>query len=142
MANPLYTATATTTGGRTGHSRSSDGALDVQLSMPKELGGPGGTGTNPEQLFAAGYSACFESALRMIARLQKVPLQQAEVTAKVSLSKNEQGGFQLSTVLSVDLPELQRPVAEKLVAAAHQVCPYSVATRGNMPVELVVGKTA
>jgi len=142
MANPLYTATATTTGGRTGHSRSSDGALDVQLSMPKELGGPGGTGTNPEQLFAAGYSACFESALRMIARMQKVTLQQAEVTAKVSLSKNEQGGFALSTVLTVDLPELQRPVAEKLVAAAHQVCPYSVATRGNMPVELVVGKTA
>ena len=142
MANPLYTATATTTGGRTGHSRTSDGALDVQLSMPKELGGPGGTGTNPEQLFAAGYSACFESALRMIARLQKVALQQAEVTAKVSLSKTEQGGFSLSTVLTVDLPELQRPVAEKLVAAAHQACPYSVATRGNMPVELVVGKTA
>ena len=139
---PLYTATATTTGGRTGHSKSSDGALDVQLSTPKELGGAGGPGTNPEQLFAAGYSACFESALRLVARMQKVPVQQAEVTARVSLTKTEQGGFALSAVLSVDLPEVPRPVAEKLVAAAHQVCPYSVATRGNMPVELQVGKTA
>src|SRR4051794_10776515 len=114
MANPLYTATAVTTGGRTGPSRTSDGAPGVQLSMPKELGGAGGTGTNPEQLFAAGYSACFESALRLVARMQKVPVQQAEVTAKVSLSKTEQGGFALSTVLSVDLPEVPRAVAEKL----------------------------
>src|SRR5437868_5506471 len=142
MTTPLYTAIVVTEGGRTGHSRSSDGALELNLSTPKELGGQGGTGTNPEQLFAAGYSACFESALRLVARMQKVQVQQAEVTAKVSLSKTEQGGFALSTVLSVDLPEVPRPVAEKLVAAAHQVCPYSNATRGNMPVELIVGKTA
>ena len=135
---PLYTATATTTGGRTGHSKSSDGALDVQLSTPKELGGAGGTGTNPEQLFAAGYSACFESALRLVARLQKIPVTTSKVTAKVHLAKTEQGGFQLSAALHVSLPEVQRPIAEKLVAAAHQVCPYSVATRGNMEVQLVV----
>lgn len=142
MTTRLYTAVAVTTGGRAGHSRTSDGALDVQLSMPKELGGAGGPGTNPEQLFAAGYSACFQSALQLVARLQKVNVANSQVTARTSLNKTPQGGYQLSTVMSVSLPDVPREVAEKLVGAAHQVCPYSVATRGNMPVELVVERSA
>jgi Ohr subfamily peroxiredoxin len=139
---PLYTATATSTGGRDGRSRSSDGVLDLPLAIPKELGGAGGAKTNPEQLFAAGYSACFESALRFVARMQKVQVTQSQVTAKVSLHKTEQGGFQLSAELRISVPEVPRPVAEKLIAAAHQVCPYSMATRGNMPVELVLEQSA
>jgi Ohr subfamily peroxiredoxin len=139
---PLYTASATTTGGRSGRSRSSDGVLDLQLSMPKEIGGAGGTGTNPEQLFAAGYSACFQSALQLVARQQKIDTSKSLVTAKVTLNKTPQNAFQLSAILNVAIPGVPRDVAEKLVAAAHQVCPYSLATRGNMPVELVVEQTA
>jgi osmotically inducible protein OsmC len=138
---PLYTATATTVGGRTGRSKSSDGILDLALATPKELGGPGGA-TNPEQLFAAGYSACFDSALRVVARLQKINLTSSQVQAQVTLNKTEQGTYALSAELHVELPELPQEAAQKLLEAAHQVCPYSVATRGNIPVKLVLARYA
>lgn len=135
---PLYTAVATAEGGRTGHVRSSDGVVDLALSMPKALGGPGGNGTNPEQLFAAGYSACFESALRFIARAQKKVLDKGTVTAHVTIGSVETGGFQLAVELHAAFPGHAREEIEELVKAAHQVCPYSVATRGNIEVKLVV----
>jgi Ohr subfamily peroxiredoxin len=135
---PLYTAVATAEGGRTGHVRSSDGVLDLALSMPKSLGGPGGAGTNPEQLFAAGYSACFESALRLVARQKKHPLEKASITAHVTIGQTDGGGFGLAVELHAALPGVARELAEELVKAAHQVCPYSLATRGNIEVKLVV----
>ena len=135
---PLYTAVATTEGGRTGHVRSSDGILDLDLRMPKALGGPGGEGTNPEQLFAAGYSACFESALRLVARMQKVTLEKGSITAHVTIGATDAGGFALAVELHANFPEHSREQMETLLHAAHQVCPYSVATRGNMDVKLVV----
>jgi len=136
---PLYTAHATAHGGRDGHVRSSDGVLDLEVKTPKEMGGPGGAATNPEQLFAAGYAACFASALKLVAQRQKVDAADAAVTAEVSLNPLDGGRFGLSVVLRVELPEhLHGEVAEKLIEATHQVCPYSNATRGNIPVELVV----
>jgi lipoyl-dependent peroxiredoxin len=135
---PLYTAVATTEGGRTGHVRSSDGVLDLALSMPKSLGGPGGEGTNPEQLFAAGYSACFESALRFVARSKKIQVDKASITAHVTIGSVETGGFKLAVELHASLPGHDRAEAQALVEAAHQVCPYSNATRGNIDVKLVV----
>jgi Ohr subfamily peroxiredoxin len=140
MANqPLYTAVATAHGGREGHIRSSDGILDLDVKMPKELGGPGGKGTNPEQLFAAGYAACFESALRLVGRMQKknVPAS-ATITNQVTLNKTDAGGYALSVVIHAKIPDMPRAEAEALLNAAHQVCPYSVATRGNIDVKLVV----
>ncbi|HXN56625.1 MAG TPA: organic hydroperoxide resistance protein [Myxococcales bacterium] len=140
MANqPLYTAVATSHGGREGHVRSSDGIIDMDVKMPKELGGAGGKGTNPEQLFAAGYAACFEGALRLVARLQKknVP-PSATITNHVTLNKTDAGGYAISVVLHAKIPDMPRSEAEALVNAAHQVCPYSVATRGNIDVKLVV----
>lgn len=135
----LYSTSVTTTGGREGKARSSDNHLEVSLTPPPELGGPKtGTGTNPEQLFAAGYSACFESAIRHVARGKKIKITQSEVTGEVSLHPTEAGGFSLSVVLSVKLPELEKAEAKALVDAAHQVCPYSNATRGNIPVTLHV----
>jgi Ohr subfamily peroxiredoxin len=135
---PLYTAVATAEGGRTGHVRSSDGVLDLGLSMPKSLGGPGGDGTNPEQLFAAGYSACFESALRLVARAKKINVDKASITAHVTIGATDTGGFQLAVELHAKLPGQSREEAQGLVEAAHQVCPYSNATRGNIEVKLVV----
>jgi Ohr subfamily peroxiredoxin len=140
MANqPLYTAVATSHGGREGHIRSSDGILDMDVKMPKELGGPGGKGTNPEQLFAAGYAACFEGALRLVARMQKknVPAS-ATITNHVTLNKTDAGGYAISVAIHAKIPDMPRADAEALVNAAHQVCPYSVATRGNIDVKLVV----
>jgi osmotically inducible protein OsmC len=136
----LYTAEATATGGREGHAVSSDGNLDVSLVMPKEMGGPGGVGTNPEQLFAAGYAACFENALMAVARRQKMPLDTAAmtVTARVGIGPIEGGAFGLDIELHIKLPGLQRPEAEALVEAGHKVCPYSNATRGNIDVRLVI----
>jgi lipoyl-dependent peroxiredoxin len=134
---PLYTAVATAEGGRTGHVRSSDGVVDLKLSMPKALGGPGGEGTNPEQLFAAGYSACFESALRLVAGMKKTPITKASVTAHITIGSIE-GGFRLAGELHVSIPDMPHEQAVALVETAHQVCPYSVATRGNMDVKLVV----
>jgi osmotically inducible protein OsmC len=135
----LYTAIATADGnGRAGHAVSNDGILDVQLAFPKEMGGSG-QGTNPEQLFAAGYAACFSSALGMLAKQRKVDASDTSVTAEVSLNPTDAGGFSLSVTLRVELPDaLQGDAGRELVEAAHQVCPYSNATRGNIPVELVV----
>ncbi|TXL77531.1 organic hydroperoxide resistance protein [Vineibacter terrae] len=135
----IYTAHAEVTGGRDGHARSSDGALDVQLGRPKEFGGGAKPGTNPEQLFAAGYAACFESAVRYVAGQRKVAIQQSSVKAAVGIGPREQGGFGLEVELRVSLPGVDRAVAEDLVKTAHeQICPYSNATRGNVPVKVSV----
>lgn len=136
----IYTATATATSGREGRAKTDDGVLDVALSLPKAFGGAGGTGTNPEQLFAAGYAACFGSAIGAVARSQKVTPGPVLVTAKVTIGSIGQG-FGLAVELDVSLPELPRDRAEALVAAAHQVCPYSNATRGNIVVDLKVTGT-
>ncbi|MFJ4472584.1 organic hydroperoxide resistance protein [Streptomyces sp. NPDC089424] len=133
----LYTAVATSTHGREGRSVSSDGKLDLQLAVPTEMGG-NGQGTNPEQLFAAGYSACFASALGVVGRMAKVDLSEAAVTAEVGIGKQGEG-FALAVTLRVELPDaVDEATGRKLVEQAHQVCPYSNATRGNIPVELVV----
>ncbi|GGP73493.1 organic hydroperoxide resistance protein [Streptomyces sp. L500] len=133
----LYTAVATATHGREGRAVSSDGLLDVQLALPAQLGG-NGAGTNPEQLFAAGYAACFASALGLVGRQAKVDLGDAAVTAEVGIGK-EGEGFALAVTLRVELPDaVDAATGRKLVEQAHQVCPYSNATRGNIPVELVV----
>lgn len=133
----LYTAVATSTG-RDGRATTSDGKLDVKLAMQKELGGDG-DGTNPEQLFAAGYAACFATALRLVARRQKVDVTDVSVIAEIGLGHNGSGGFQLDATLRVVLPEgLPVDVGRALVDATHQVCPYSNATRGNIPVNLVI----
>jgi Ohr subfamily peroxiredoxin len=134
----LYVAKATSTGsGRAGHVQSDDGVLTHDLSVPKEIGGAGGTGTNPEQLFAAGYAACFHSALQLVARREKVQVRGSSVSAEVGIGPVGEG-FGLGVTLIVDIPGVERDVAEKLVDTAHQVCPYSNATRGNIDVELKV----
>ncbi|WP_159793862.1 organic hydroperoxide resistance protein [Puerhibacterium puerhi] len=134
----LYTAEALSTGaGRDGHVRTSDGRLDLELAPPKEMGGSG-EGTNPEQLFAAGYAACFHSALQAVARAQKVAVTDSSVGARVGIGPNGQGGFQLEVLLEVVLPDLPHEQAQALADAAHQVCPYSNATRGNIDVTVTV----
>src|SRR5918995_2213989 len=131
----LYTATATAHGGRQGHVRSSDGVLDVPLLHPKELGGPGGAATNPEQLFAAGYAACFENALMRVARERKAPLSASSVTAHVGIGREEDGYFRLKVDLEISAPGHERAEIEELARIAHEeVCPYSRATRGNIEV--------
>ena len=139
MARVLYTADATVTGGRAnGHGRTNDGALDVQLRSPKEMGGEGG-GTNPEQLFAVGYAACFESALGVVGRRERVEVGDVSTHSRVSLVPTEERGFTLAVELDLTLPQVQDPEqAIRIVAAAHQVCPYSNATRGNIDVTLTV----
>jgi len=132
----LYTAQATVTGGRdVGHGATSDGALDVQLRAPAELGGEGG-GTNPEQLFAVGYAACFESALKTIARREKVDADAVSIDSSVSLGPADDRSFTVAVGLDVTLPGFDDDRAVELVRAAHQVCPYSNATRGNIDVTL------
>lgn len=134
----LYTATAHATGdGRNGHATSDDGILDIDLRTPKELGGSGGA-TNPEQLFAAGYAACFHSALKVVAGRDKLDVTGTEVSASVGIGMNDSGGFGLAVELDVHAPALDRATAEALVAKAHLVCPYSNATRGNIEVTLAV----
>ena len=134
----VYTALATATGeGRNGHTRTSDGSIDLDLKVPTEMGGPGG-GANPEQLFAAGYAACFHGALKMVAGKQKVAFTDSAVTAEVGIGPNDAGGFALEVTLHVELGGIEQSAAEALVEAAHQVCPYSNATRGNVPVTLEV----
>jgi Ohr subfamily peroxiredoxin len=134
----LYTANARATGdGRDGHVRTSDGTFDLDLAVPKEMGGAGGA-ANPEQLFAAGYAACFHSALRLVARRAKADVTGSVVDAEVGIGANGSGGFGLAVTLVVDLPAVPRPAAEQLVEQAHQVCPYSNATRGNVEVALTV----
>jgi Ohr subfamily peroxiredoxin len=134
----LYTAVATATGGRDGRASSSDGNLDVMLVPPKELGGPGTPGTNPEQLFAAGYAGCFQSAMSVVARRQKLDMGDSTVTASVGLTMNETAGFCIEVELRIHVPKMSQDDAEELVYEAHEVCPYSNATRGNVPVTLVV----
>ena len=133
----LYTAVATATHGRDGRAVSNDGRIDVKLAPPVELGG-NGEGTNPEQLFAAGYAACFGSALGLVGRAAKVDVSDAAVTAEVGIGKQGEG-FGLKVTLRVELPDtLDEATGRKLVDQAHQVCPYSNATRGNIPVDLVI----
>jgi len=130
----VYTAIATATGeGRNGHTRSDDGRVDLDLKVPTEMGGPGG-GSNPEQLFAAGYAACFHGALKLVAGQQKVSFTDSAVTAEVGIGPNGSGGFGLEVALHVELGGIDQAAADALVQAAHQVCPYSNATRGNIPV--------
>ena len=134
----LYRAEATATGGRDGKARSSDGVLDVSLATPREMGGAGGQGTNPEQMFAAGYSACFLGAMKFVASQQKTPLPpDTSVTGKVGIGQIPQG-FGIEVELNVSLPGMDRQAAQALVEKAHQVCPYSNATRGNVDVRLSV----
>ncbi len=134
-----YSTTATATGGRDGHARSDDGRVDVALSTPKELGGAGGEGSNPEQLFAAGYSACFIGALKVAGQQLKVKLpDDLTVSAKVGIGPRSEGGFGITTDLTVTLPGIERAQAEQLVETAHQICPYSNATRGNVDVGLTL----
>ena len=134
----LYTAQATATGGREGRAASSDGVLDVQLSTPKELGGAGGPGTNPEQLFAAGYSACFLGALKFVAGQNKVTLPaDTQITGRVGIGAIPTG-FGIEVELTIAVPGLPREQVESLVEKAHIVCPYSNATRGNIDVTLVI----
>lgn len=134
----LYTAEALATGeGRDGHGRSSDGRLDFDLALPKEMGGSG-NGTNPEQLFAVGYAACFHSALRLVARQQKVDVTDSTVGARVSLGQLDNGGFGLAVELEVALPNVDEKTAREIADKAHQVCPYSNATRGNIDVTVTV----
>jgi Ohr subfamily peroxiredoxin len=137
MATVLYTAEATVTGGRAnGRGRTSDGVLDLQLRPPKEMGGEE-IGTNPEQLFAVGYAACFESALGVVGRRERVEVGDVSIDSRVSLLPTEDRGFKLAVELDVTLPQVQDPEqAARVVSAAHQVCPYSNATRGNIDVKL------
>ena len=135
---PMYTATAVSTGeGRNGHVESTDGLLVHDVRTPEAMGGPGGA-TNPEQLFAAGYAACFHSALKAVAKKDGADTSESEVVADVSIGDNGEGGFMLAVGLEVTLPKVSREDAEQLVEKAHHVCPYSNATRGNIEVKLTV----
>jgi lipoyl-dependent peroxiredoxin len=143
MANTIYTAKAHVTGGRAdGHGRSDDGALEVDLRIPAEMGGPGG-GTNPEELFAVGYAACFEGALGVVARRAKTDPGEVAIDSAVSLSPDGKGGFAVGVKLDVTLPGISDPAtAADIVRAAHRVCPYSNATRGNIEMTLTANGEA
>ncbi|WKL43095.1 organic hydroperoxide resistance protein [Flavobacterium sp. ZE23DGlu08] len=132
----LYTAVATATGGRNGHVKSDNGVLDLQVRMPKELGGTSNDFTNPEQLFAAGYSACFDSALNLVIKQSKVQTGETSVTAKVSIGQLENGGFGLAVELAINISEVTIEEAQQLAEKAHQICPYSNATRNNVEVKI------
>ena len=135
--NALYTAEATAWAGRNGRAASSDGILDVMLTPPKELGGSG-EGTNPEQLFAAGYAGCFHSAMLLVAKSKKLDVTDSAVTARVSLGDNGQGGFGIAVALHAEIPGLDQQTAQELIEATEKVCPYSNATRGNIELQLEV----
>ena len=137
----LYTAEATVTGGRAGHVRSSDGRLEFELAVPAEMGGSGGDGTNPEQMFAAAYAACFQSALYAAAggrREPKPDLSDSRLTARVGIGPTGHGGFGLAVTLDLHAPRVARETAAELMARAHRLCPYSNATRGNVDVTLAI----
>ncbi len=137
--NVLYTTSATATGGRDGEAATKDGSFKVKLSTPKELGGAGGPGNNPEQLFASGYSACFLGAMKFVASQKKQPVPaDTSVSATVGIGPRSEGGFGLTVSLDISLPGLDKAAAQKLVEEAHQVCPYSNATRNNIDVKLNV----
>jgi osmotically inducible protein OsmC len=136
--HPIYTATAHSTGdGRTGHVASDDGFIDLDLHIPTEMGGPGGA-TNPEELFAAGYAACFHSAMKLVAGQKKLNVDGTQVSASIGIGPLADGGFGLNAALVIYAPNLDRPTAQSLADAAHQVCPYSNATRGNIEVTVSV----
>lgn len=136
----IYRTSATATGGRDGRARSEDGSVDVKLVVPSEMGGPGGAGANPEQLFAAGYAACFLGAMKAVSGKVGVTVpSDASVTAEVGFGPRDEGGYGITTALTATLPGVARSQAETLMAAAHEVCPYSNATRGNLDVRLTVG---
>jgi Ohr subfamily peroxiredoxin len=137
--NVIYKTNATATGGRDGRARTEDGTVDVNLVVPKEMGGPGGEGANPEKLFAAGYSACFLGAMKAVSGKEgvKVPAD-ATVTATIGFGPRSEGGYGITADLAIDLPGVDRADAERLVQAAHEVCPYSNATRNNVDVGLTV----
>ena len=135
----LYTAEATVTGGREGHGRTSDGRVNVDLDVPNEMGGGGGPGTNPEQLFAVGYAACFQSALLRLAGGRKLDLSGSRVTARVGIGLVRTGGLGLRAWLDLEAPQLDHDEAVDLMLRAHETCPYSRATRGNIDVKLTVG---
>ncbi|KQU64405.1 MULTISPECIES: organic hydroperoxide resistance protein [unclassified Rhizobacter] len=138
LEKTLYTAHATSTGGREGTSKSSDGVLDLRLTTPKELGGNGAVGTNPEQLFAAGYSACFIGAMKVAAGQHKVALPaDTSIAASVGIGPIPQG-FGIEVAMTITVPGVERAVAQKIVDTAHQICPYSNATRGNVEVTLTL----
>ncbi len=134
---PLYTANATSKGGRGGNVKSDDGLIDLNLTTPKSMGGDGAVGSNPEQLFAAGYSACFAGAVGVVARMEKINPGPFTISAAVTFNKGDDG-YSISTRLTGTFGDMEKSKAEALMQAAHQVCPYSKATRGNMPVELIV----
>ena len=134
----LYTAEATATGGREGRSRTSDGRVDVDLDVPTEMGGSGGPGTNPEQLFATGYAACFQSALLRFAAGRNIDLSDTRITARVGIGTLNTGGLGLTAALDLDAPRIARAEAVDLMKRAHETCPYSRATRGNIDVSLTV----
>ena len=134
----LYTAEATATGGRNGHVKSSNGVLDVQVRMPKALGGANDDYTNPEMLFAAGYAACFDSALSLVIKQEKITTGETTVNTKISIGQLDNGGFGLAGELAVNVPGVTQEKAQELVEKAHQVCPYSNATRGNVEIKLIV----
>lgn len=134
----LYEAMARSVGGRDGHVTSSDGVLDLPLAVPKSMGGAGGAATNPEQLFAAGYAACFHSALKLVARQRKQNADDSVVEATVGIGQRDDGGYGLDVELHVAVPGVDQSAGEALAAEAHRLCPYSNATRGNIDVRLVV----
>ncbi|WP_017316654.1 organic hydroperoxide resistance protein [Mastigocladopsis repens] len=145
VMKPLYTATVSVTGGElghariSGHARSSDGVLDLNLAMPKELGGSGELGTNPEQLFAAGYAACFHGSMVLCARSMRLNVSNSTVTCAVTIGRDPvDGGYRLSAQLSVEIPGSNREQAEQVVAKAHELCPYSKAIHGNVDVTVTV----
>jgi lipoyl-dependent peroxiredoxin len=138
----LYTAESTAVGGREGHARTSDGRLEVDLDVPTEMGGKGGPGTNPEQLFATGYAACFQSAVLRFAFGRKLDLGGTRITARVGIGTLKSGGLGLAAALDLDAPQLSRDEAVDLMTRAHEACPYSRATRGNIEVTLMVSGVA
>lgn len=136
--NVLYTAEATSVGGRDGRVKTSRGNLDLPVKPPKEIGGPDGDATNPEELFACGFSSCFLSALSLIARMQKISAKKFTVTTRVDLVGTDEGGFGIQAELDCELPDVEEEKAEELVRLAHDHCPYSKATRGNIEVGLLI----
>jgi osmotically inducible protein OsmC len=139
LLKPLYTTAVKATGGRDGHVHSEDGIINFDVRMPKELGGAGEKATNPEQLFAAGYAACYDSALNLVIRKARVKAENTEVTANVTIGKDEaDDGFKLAVRLDVSIPGVDKEEAESLARQAHQVCPYSNATRDNIDVTIIV----
>jgi Ohr subfamily peroxiredoxin len=138
----LYTAEATVTGGREGHGRTSDGRLEVDFDVPSEMGGTGGPGTNPEQLFATGYAACFQSSMLRFAAGRNLDLSGSRITSHVGIGPLKRGGFGLAVALDLDAPKISRADAVYLMERAHEACPYSRATRGNIDVTLTVGGSA